>query len=212
MNLPASLSASKGMLSAPSSFAKVSGNFFAFRDFAASWIFYRSQQFDPRRGFDVLFTGAPLGFAVAKLGCFFTGCCYGLRAGWGVTFPRGTRVWMVQVEEHLLGDASPRSLPVMPVQLFEFFVMLGFFCFILWVRPRLLSRPGLLTGVSLLGYAVIQLAFDLVRADPDRGGPLVAGGPFPLSVSLHAWLGWAVLVAGLVIVARARGSPPLAEA
>ena len=102
---------------------------------------------------DAIGLGLPLGIAIARIGCFLNGCCYGKPSGlpWAVTFP-GT--WT----------------PVHPTQLYEMILDLVIFAFLLWVR-RYLTRDGDLFIMSIASYAVVRFFMEFFRAhtDPSAG-------------------------------------------
>jgi phosphatidylglycerol:prolipoprotein diacylglycerol transferase len=75
----------------------------------------------------------PLGHSIARLGCFFNGCCWGYPTDGptGVQFPKFSLAWRQQVEQGLITRSAEHSLPVHPTQLYESF---GLFCIFLIMR------------------------------------------------------------------------------
>ncbi len=97
-----------------------------------------------------------LGLFFGRIGCFYSGCCYGAEThSWaGVRFPQ-------------------HPYPVHPTQLYEAVAVLGIYFvlqFVIWPRKR---GHGEVFGWLLVLYAVIRSVLELFRADP-RGslGPL----------------------------------------
>jgi len=99
---------------------------------------------------DAVGLAMPLSLAIARVGCFLNGCCGGKPSGlpWAVTFP---------------GSATA----VHPVQLYELFLDLAAFAFLLWVRKRL-RRDWDLFLLSLASYGLIRFVMEFFRihADP----------------------------------------------
>jgi phosphatidylglycerol:prolipoprotein diacylglycerol transferase len=75
---------------------------------------------DPWRVADGLAPGLAFGAMILRLGCFLTGCCFGLETSlpWGVTYPSGslTHCWQIDHGPEVL-FTGPR--PVHPTQLYE---------------------------------------------------------------------------------------------
>lgn len=110
----------------------------------------------PLRTFDLLTPGLPLSLFVAKLGCFFNGCCYGIEL-------RGS--WYLNQMTHRYE---------FPVQLLEAVVALGLFFFLRWYRKRA-AFPGGVFPVYLVSYSVTRFFTEFLRDDlPDVVGGLDA--------------------------------------
>ena len=75
----------------------------------------------------------PLGHSIARLGCFFNGCCWGrvTDGPTGVQFPKFSLAWRQHVDQGLITRAAEHSLPVHPTQLYE---STGLFCIFLIMR------------------------------------------------------------------------------
>lgn len=134
-----------------------------------------------RAWFDVAALGALVTVAVARLGCYLSGCDFGrpltaqapawlARLG---TFPRSpfalsSPVWVEQVSRGELGRDSTFTLPVHPTELYEAvgaLLLLG----TLFARRRVQRHHGELFLFAIVGYALLRFATESVRADPDRG-------------------------------------------
>ncbi len=109
---------------------------------------------------DVVAVVVPLAHAFGRLGCFFHGCCWGKVSDscLAVTFPAHSPVWAA----HRASDYAARSLPVLPVQLFEaalLFVLFGALAF-------LYRRLGRYTASAyLIGYSLIRFFTEYLRDD-----------------------------------------------
>jgi phosphatidylglycerol:prolipoprotein diacylglycerol transferase len=103
---------------------------------------------------DAIGLSLPLGIAIARVGCFLNGCCYGKPSGlpWAVTFPGSTT-------------------PVHPTQLYELILDLLAFAFLLWVR-RYLTRDWDLFLMFLASYAAIRFFMEFFRAHTEAGAGL----------------------------------------
>ena len=151
------------------------------------WCFVRREH--PLRLADLLSAVLPLGHAFGRVGCFFYGCCYGRDSdAWcAVVFPAGSPSWY----EH-----GRRMVGVLPTQLFEAAALLVLFAalMVLWRRGAQ-SRPGLVTGAYLIGYAVIRFGIEYLRGDPRA-----AVGPLSISQAISVCM----VAVGTVFVECAR--------
>ena len=121
---------------------------------------------------DLLAAVIPLGHACGRIGCFFYGCCYGRDSdAWcAVTFPAGSPSW----HEH-----GRRLVSVLPTQLFEAAALLALFGLLMWAWRRERRPAGLISGLYLIGYAVIRFGIEILRGDPRA-----AVGPFSISQTI----------------------------
>lgn len=137
---------------------------------------------------DLLCTVIPLGHACGRIGCFFYGCCYGKISDspLAVAFPAHSPAWYEQFHAGLIGSAAKGALPVLPTQLFEAAALLALFAVLLALRKRLAGRPGFLSGIYLIAYALLRFGMEYLRGDPRA-----AVGPFSISQTIS--LGMIVL-------------------
>ena len=142
---------------------------------------------------DIAAAAAPIGLFLGRLANFINGELWGRATDlpWGVVFPR----------------AGP--LPRHPSQLYEsaleglvLFTILA----VLVHAGRARFRPGLTTGVFLIGYALARILVETVR-EPDSYIGLLA-----FSTTWGQWLSLPMLALGLYLVWRARGAAPLPSA
>lgn len=98
----------------------------------------------------------PLFHAFGRIGCFFTGCCYGVPWQYGITFVHSS--------------IAPNGIPLMPVQLMEAFAELVFFLVLFLLRRRFFKALGL----YLILYGITRFLLEFLRGDVIRGfiGPL----------------------------------------
>ncbi|MFP4498112.1 MAG: prolipoprotein diacylglyceryl transferase [Vulcanimicrobiota bacterium] len=96
---------------------------------------------------DLLFTTSILGLALGRIGCFLNGCCYGKACSlpWAVTFP-----------------SHRHPIPVHPTQLYEMFLDLIIFAFLLyWLKKR--KFWGENTMMTFASYSVVRFIVEFYR-------------------------------------------------
>ena len=117
-----------------------------------------------------------IGIAIARLGCFLNGCCFGsiCRWPWCLSFPRSSFIYDFHARLGLLPAAAARTLPVHPLQLY--FAGLGLLvtAVALWLHPRR-RYEGEVALVGLALYSAGAAALELFRADFRQ----VYWGPLP---------------------------------
>jgi len=93
----------------------------------------------------------PLGYAIARLGCFLNGCCYGGRTSlpWGFAF-------------HLTADRPEVTAPSHPAQLYASALNLLLFWGLLRLRRRP-HREGQLFAWYLVGYSIARIIVEYFR-------------------------------------------------
>ena len=132
--------------------------------------------------FDAVAPATAMGLALARVGCFLTGCDYGdpcarpsLLASTAVQYP----AWSTPVNAQLSAPAhvdhvarawvapsAVSSLPIYPVQLYESLLGLVLFVVVLQVDP---GRPWRRGVVLAAGYAIGRFLLEFLRGDADRG-------------------------------------------
>ena len=134
---------------------------------------------------DLVACAVPIGLFLGRLANFVNGELYGRAAEvpWAMVFPR-----------------DPAQLPRHPSQLYEAALEgIVLFLVLYWlVRRGWLTRHGALTGAFLAGYALARMAVELFR-QPDAHLGFLAG-----LTTMGQWLSLPMLIAGLVLLLRAR--------
>lgn len=135
---------------------------------------------------DLIAAAAPIGLFFGRLANFVNGELYGrvTTAPWGMVFPQGG------------------PLPRHPSQLYEAGLeglALGVLLFVLATRTRALTRPGLLSGLFLIGYGLARFAVECVREPDAQLGTLALG------LSMGQMLCVPMLAVGSWLVAQRRG-------
>jgi phosphatidylglycerol:prolipoprotein diacylglycerol transferase len=97
---------------------------------------------------DCIGFGMPIGIAIARLGCFLNGCCYGTECSmpWGVTFPLVS------------------SAPVHPTQLYESFAALLTFGLLIKFRNRQRNFGEIFLASASL-YSFFRFFIEFFRAE-----------------------------------------------
>ena len=118
-----------------------------------------------------------IGIAVARLGCFLQGCCFGkvCRWPWGIHFPADTYIHQFHSQQGLLPPGATETAPIHPLQLYFAGAGLLLTVAALWVhrRKRYDGQVGLIT---LLLYSAGSAVLEPFRADYH---PRVYWGPLP---------------------------------
>lgn len=131
----------------------------------------------PLRLADALAPGAGIGIAIARLGCFLNGCCFGDLCPhfWGLRFPLQHVSYLLQVDKGLLPTEATAPLPIHPLQLYFAGTGLLIAAVLYWLRPHK-RYDGQLGLLFLVQFFATSAMWEPFRADTaDR----VYIGPFP---------------------------------
>jgi len=144
---------------------------------------------DKKRILEALAPALTLGHAVGRLGCYFNGCCHGVRCDlpWAVMY----------TDPHSAADL--RGVPVHPTPLYESLglVILGG----LLLRNLRHARWGSNVRLYLVGYGILRFSLEFTRGDTLRG----EWGP----VSTSQLISIGVVAAGLILGRREAKTDPL---
>jgi len=144
----------------------------------ATWGFVRGKRLTLRRVLDQVIPFVALSHAIGRVGCFLNGCCYGKPTipGFGVVFPQ-----------------HPDELRI-PTQLLEAAALVGLYVMLrMRQRPQMLTRPGRLFGIYLVGYAAVRFVLEFFRGDQTASwGPLTI--PQVVSVVVAVVAGFLLMV------------------
>ncbi len=102
----------------------------------------------------------PLFHVFGRLGCFFTGCCYGIEnETFGIAFT--------------FSEVAPNGVPLIPVQLYEAAGEAVLFVITALLARRPHSGPRVFS-YWMIGYGVLRFCLEFLRGDAYRGfiGPL----------------------------------------
>ncbi|PWS36921.1 prolipoprotein diacylglyceryl transferase [Falsiroseomonas bella] len=155
--------------------------------------FTRRRGLDPFLLADRVVTVVPIGLFLGRLANFANGELWGRVSDvpWAMVFPHG--------------GPEPRH----PSQLYQAFLegICLFTLLMVLVRiPAIRARPGLLSGVFLVGYGVARLVGEIFRQPDAHLGFLFAG------ITMGQLLSLPMIAAGAWLILRARSRPARSEA
>lgn len=96
----------------------------------------------------------PLFHAFGRIGCFFSGCCWGVPVSWGVVYRDSI--------------GAPNGVALFPVQLLEAAINAALFA-VLAVLAKKLKNPWHVMPIYLASYAVCRFGLEFLRGDTIRG-------------------------------------------
>ncbi len=139
------------------------------------------------RIFDLAAPGLAIGYAVARVGCFLNGCCYGHECTlpWAVTFPQSAT-----------GGAP--AFPAHPTQLYSVIGTLGFTLPVLLLLTPWLRKPF----DRFLGFLVLSSITRYVVEIFRRGASGEVWAPMPVFTVAQAASIGIIVIAGAIIIAR----------
>lgn len=146
-------------------------------------IFVRRRNIPALRFADIVACATPVGLMLGRLANFINGELFGRvsDAPWAMVFPRG--------------GPAPRH----PSQLYEAALegLLLFIVLYLLSRSQAIrNRPGVLTGVFLVGYGLARAFVELFRQPDAHLGTLAAG------LTMGQWLSIPMMIGGLYLIIR----------
>jgi phosphatidylglycerol:prolipoprotein diacylglycerol transferase len=136
-----------------------------------------------------------LGYAIARVGCFLRGCCYGAPT----SLPWGHRFLLDPSADPSHAAPGVLTAPSHPTQLYAAAASLIIFGLLLWLRGRLPAR-GQLFLAYLAMYSVARWAIEILR----RGysAQPVAPGSWLTQAQVASMVIFAIAVAGIWVLAR----------
>jgi phosphatidylglycerol:prolipoprotein diacylglycerol transferase len=152
---------------------------------AAIWFYARRHALPFLALGDLVAAATPIGLFFGRIANFINGELYGRASDvpWAMAFPNG--------------GPEPRH----PSQLYEA-VLEGLVLFIILAvlssKPEIRARHGLIGGVFLAGYGIARIISEAFR-EPDS-----FLGFFALGTTMGQWLSLPMVVAGLVLIVRAK--------
>ena len=131
--------------------------------FGATYLCWKKQPLLPYA--DAAAPAVALGYAVARIGCFLNGCCFGTpcELPWAVVFPQGTMALYSHWESGWIDANAAASLPVHPVQLYH--AAAGLLLFFLLRRVRGGCLPGTRLALGMGGYGLLRFFLQFLRGD-----------------------------------------------
>jgi phosphatidylglycerol:prolipoprotein diacylglycerol transferase len=162
-------------------------------------IMARLRGFCVRAALDRLAPCFGLMILLARSGCFFGGCDFGVvtSAPWAVRFPPGTPAFRQHLDAGLILAADRGSLAVHPTQIYEALAGIAVAATALFVERRRAPAGSAFTAAAAT-YAACRFIIEFFRGDLSRGrlGTL----------STSQWLSLLVLAGAAVFAARSAAS------
>jgi phosphatidylglycerol:prolipoprotein diacylglycerol transferase len=151
----------------------------------AGYMFVRKYDLEFLKVADVVACVSPIGLFFGRIANFINGEHFGrpTDVGWAMVFPRG--------------GPEPRH----PSQLYEAMLeglLLFIILHLLWRNEAIRTKPGILTGVFLAGYALARGALEFVRV-PDQVIDLALA-----QITIGQLLSLPMLLIGLYLIIRGR--------
>ena len=125
--------------------------------------------------FDIFAVSVPLGHAIGRVGCFLSGCCFGIPYDGPLSYTYETSI----------DPNTPIGVPLLPVQLIESFCLLVLYA-VLEVLFAKTSRRGISLVVYMAAYSVIRFTLEFFRGDIIRG--------FLFGLSTSQWISLAIML------------------
>jgi phosphatidylglycerol:prolipoprotein diacylglycerol transferase len=148
---------------------------------------------------DACAPGIALGNFFGRQGCFSAGCCWGkpTTLPWGVQF--------TEAGHEVTG--VPTGVHLHPTQLYESFVMLIVFFFLLWLHKKKKFSGEVILAYAMI-YATVRFLIEFLRDDP-RGD--ILGLTTLTALSTSQLIGIVVGIGALVLFIIRRCRAPAAE-
>lgn len=132
----------------------------------------------------------PIAVLVGRVGCFAGGCCHGqvTSVPWATTYPAPALPVLHQWADGVLPLGQTTSLPVHPVPVYEFLLLLLLLQMVRLAAPRL--QRSTLFLVTVGGYSLIRFTMEFFRYGGAELGPLkmVQWGLLAVAGGCAIWL------------------------
>ncbi len=101
----------------------------------------------------------PLGHSIGRIGCFISGCCYGVEYDGALSF----------TYHEAINTFTPLNTPLLPIQLIESVLLFLLFILLLavFLKCKIRTFP---IYIYLMSYATIRFTLEFFRGDIERGG------------------------------------------
>jgi phosphatidylglycerol:prolipoprotein diacylglycerol transferase len=154
--------------------------------------FLKVKKLPVREAIDVIAPQIALGIAIARIGCFFNGCCFGTETGlpWACRFPADSQAgWVLP------------GIGLHPTQLYS---AVANFVIFLFLRRRLRAqhRSGTVFYAFLIIYGLWRFAIDYLRYYEERMYLTAAGANFTWNQIVSI----CIIAIGAILIVRSRGS------
>ncbi len=154
--------------------------------------FLKVKKLPVRQAIDTIAPQIALGIAIARVGCFMNGCCFGTETGlpWACRFPADSQAgWVLP------------GVGLHPTQLYS---AVANFVIFLFLRHRLKARPrsGTVFYAFLIVYGLWRFAIDYLRYYEENMFLTVAG----VNVTWNQVVSICLIAIGAVLMVRAGGA------
>ena len=119
------------------------------------FIYLKRTEWNIRPYMDIAALAVPLFHGFGRIGCFLSGCCYGVPWACGVTY-------------HYSQAPGANDVARFPVQLVEAVLNFGLFFFLRWLFTRK-KASGKLMYLYLIVYPIYRFLLEFLRDDSYRG-------------------------------------------
>lgn len=138
-----------------------------------------------------------IGVAIARVGCFLHGCCFGTICSWPwcLSFPHDTYIYQYHIDLGVLPPGAERTLPIHPLQLYFVSAGLLITAVALWLHRRK-RYDGEVALVALVLFSTSTALLEFLRADAQ---PRVYWGPLPQLM----WMALAMSTVSIAALAAA---------
>lgn len=123
------------------------------------YIYIRWKKLPIMETLDITAPALALGHALGRIGCFMAGCCHGTACN----LP-----WAIRFDTELV-DPALRNVPVHPTQLYEAISLFLLTAVMVFLLKRKTFRPGGVSMIYLMGYAILRSIIEIFRGDSVRG-------------------------------------------
>ena len=129
--------------------------------FLGLWLYCKIYKLPLKNFADIFAVSVPLGHAFGRIGCFLSGCCFGI--------PHDGFLSVVYTES--VNPNTPIGVPILAIQLIEAIILLLLY-FVLLLLYYKEKTIGICAIVYVAGYAIIRFILEFFRGDEERGAIL----------------------------------------
>jgi phosphatidylglycerol:prolipoprotein diacylglycerol transferase len=141
-----------------------------------SFLFIKYKKLNFFKISDIIFLVLPLGHAFGRIGCYLSGCCYGIitDSKIGVRFPKyfsvkhgiiGSEAFLEHLRKGLVKYSDIYSCNVYPTQIISAFGLFLLFFLLLYFYKRN-KINGLITSLYLIFYSIFRFLIEFIREEP----------------------------------------------
>jgi len=127
----------------------------------------------------------PLGHAFGRLGCFVSGCCYGIKYNGALSY----------TYNQALDSSTPLGIPLLPIQLIESFILFILFCILLFLFFKF-QNLSIAIFTYCISYSIIRFVLEFFRGDTERG--------LSHGISTSQWISLIIFIVATIHIAIIR--------